>query len=104
MTIKNELKPLSFFNSSGYDISYLDVYMNNFVLNSEKNQNAVDAPIVLLPLKTTFARQFGIECLLSTKIIDVFCRQALEDVTNVIPLYDLSQDYDGLLKVSKAVQ
>jgi hypothetical protein len=67
--------------------------MNNFVLNAQKNQNALDAPISLLPLKDSFTRQFGLECLLSTKLIDIFCSQALNNVANVIPLYNLRQDY-----------
>jgi len=103
INLKDNLKNITYFNNSGYDISYLDLYLNNFVLNSNKNQNIIDSTANLLPLQTTFAKQFHIECLLSSKIINTFCQQALSEVANVIPLYNLQQDYSWLTKVAKAV-
>ena len=104
ININDELKKVTFFNNSGYDIKYLDIYLNNFVLNAEKNQNITDPSAKLLPLQTTFTKQIGLGCLLSPKIIDTFCQEAFLWVASVIPLYDLKQDYDWLIEISKNIQ
>lgn len=104
ISLNDDLKKLTFFNNSGYDIKYLDIYLNNFILNSNKNQNIIDTTTPLLPLQTTFAKQFNIECLLWSKIIHTFCQQAFSGVAAIIPLYDLKQDYNGLTQVAKSIQ
>jgi len=93
ISLNDDLKKITYFNNSGYDIKYLDIYLNNFILNSNKNQNIIDTTTILLPLQTTLAKQFNIECLLSSKIINTYCQKVFSEVASVIPLYDLKQDY-----------
>ena len=104
IAINNDLKKITYFSDSGYDIKFLDLYLNSFILNSNKNQNITDSITTLLPLQTTFAKQFNIECLLWSKIINTFCQQAFSGIASIIPLYDLKQDYSGLTQVAKAVE
>ncbi len=102
--LNNNIRKITYFNNSGYDIKELDMYLNNFILNSNKNQNIIEKSTELLPLQTTFAKQFNIECLLSSKLIEKFCQEAFSGVAAIIPLYDLKQDYSGLTKVAKSVE
>lgn len=107
--INNELKKITYFNDTWYDLRSLDLYLNSFILNSNSNkdQNFIATAATLLPLQTTFIKQFNLECLLSTrftKFTDTFCQQAFEEVSSIIPLYDLRQDYIWLTEVSRAVQ
>lgn len=104
ISLNDDLKKITFFNNSGYDIQYLDNYLNNFILNSNKNQNIINTDTQLLPLQTTFTKQFNIECLLWVKTIHTFCQQAFSEVASIIPLYDLKQDYSGLMEVTKSIQ
>ena len=104
ISLNDDLKKITYFNNSGYDIKYLDIYLNNFILNSNKNQNIIDTTTTLLPLQTTLAKQFNIECLLSSKIINTYCQKVFSEVASVIPLYDLKQDYIGLIEMSKATE
>jgi hypothetical protein len=104
ITLTNDLKSLRYFSNSWYDITYLDLYLKNFILNSDKNQNIINTTNTLLPLQTSFAQQFSIQCLLSPTLTDFFCQKALQEITSVLPLYDLKQDYIWLTQVSQAIQ
>lgn len=108
LPINSELKTLTYFNNSWYDIRFLDVYLNSFVLNSNRNPSAINKETILLPLQTSLIQQFNLWCLFGAKLTDTFCQKAFDEVivweSPIFALYDLKQDYPWLIDISTSVQ
>lgn len=103
MPIKNALEKSTYFTVTGYNLDALNLYLNTFILNAQRNQTVVNEDNVLLPLQTTVVSQFRIQCILSNNFIDTFCSKAFFDVVDVIPLYNLKKDYDWLKSISQSI-
>lgn len=108
LPITNELKTITYFNNSWYDIRFLDMYLNSFVLNPNRNPNAINKETILLPLQTSLVQQFNLWCLFGAKLTDTFCQKAFDEImlweSPIFALYDLKQDYPWLIDLSESIQ
>lgn len=103
ISLINTLKPISYFSNSGYDIRFLDLYLSNFITTTYNDQSTTTQSHQLLPLQTSLAAQFQVQCLLSPRITDFFCQQAFTNTINSIPLYNLKQDYIWLQQLYQSI-
>ena len=108
LSINNELKLMNYFSSSWYDIRFLDMYMSNFILNTNRSQKIINTDNQLLPLQDNLINTFRIWCLFWSTVIDIFCKKAFDEVisekSSILPLYELRQDYNWLIAISERVQ
>ncbi|MBP7884746.1 hypothetical protein KAZ93_00945 [Patescibacteria group bacterium] len=76
--------------------SYVPDDLNNYIQNMIMSYPAIttlsDNAITFLPFGSSLIDYFGISCITTPKVTDRFCQQALTNMVNVLPAYDLAHD------------
>lgn len=87
--------------------SYVPDDLNNYIQNMIMSYPAIttlsDNAITFLPFGSSLIDYFGISCITTPKVTDRFCQQALTNMVNVLPAYDLAHDGAWLESIALAL-
>lgn len=96
------LESLDYFAQTGYSELELQNYLRTIVLTSVKSTSLVDdSAISLLSPGSSLYYYFGINCLKEKKFLPGFCETMVQEMLDVMPVYDISKDYDSLQSIAE---